>query len=225
MTKKLMEVIKETVVEAIEPYAAAAGYQRVQRTEWRRSHGEVVTGLGLEMSKGSASERDFSLDWSVFVPGLVSLVYGEDEPAPSAMQWPAVRGSSQMADPALQSDWLRAKLPVSDEARMALAEQVRRHGKAVIRFLDRFETRRDVRIFLLESSGRDWLRVSQPTSPTRKLEVAAGLAALDGDEQDVARLLDELGESISGTPWDNAEGRRPLERIRAVMGGHTHAAG
>jgi hypothetical protein len=216
--KTLMELVKEVVVKAVEPKALAGGYRQVGRTEWRRSCREVITGISLEISKGSASTRDFSLDWSIYVPGLASLLYGQEESPVSGLQWPAVGGTSQKTDPALGGDWLKATLPMTDYARAALEQQVGGHGDSIVRFLGSFDTRKDVRIFLLESSGRDWVRMSQPASPIRKLEVAAGLAALDGDEQDTLRLIGELDQTISGTPWDNADGRRPLERIRAVAG-------
>lgn len=212
-----MSVVKATVSAALEPRASAAGFERVDRGVWQHTGPELVGEIRLEMSNGTRTERNFSLDWAIYVPGLGSLLYAvENDPARSSA-WPAVKGGSQQVHPSLAHDWLKVVLPLSESAEAALVHQLGVHADAMLSFLATFRGRREVRIFLLESDDRDWLRMHQPTSRIRKLEVAAGLAVLDRDIDDAERLAGELEAALAASPWKDVSRRRPLSRLRAVM--------
>lgn len=99
-----MQIIKRTVAAAAGPLAVSAGYELAFPGRWLRRGSQLVTEIALELSKGTAERRSFSIDWSIYVPGLGSLLYEQEQDPFVTSAWPAVKGGSDQVDAALKSN-------------------------------------------------------------------------------------------------------------------------
>jgi hypothetical protein len=180
---------------------------------WNRAEGELVHILSLQVAKPrEANHVEFTVNWSIGVPGLAPTVWGRPDPEPFADDGIAASGrpASLRANPSTEWWDLRADVDIQ-----ALELEVRQQITSVADALNSLSSRDGLFQWLLarRDSGD---RLIFPPSEFRYLEVLAGLAVLKGSP-DAARWVQDLGGALNSLSPKLRPGRQALENLQRAL--------
>jgi hypothetical protein len=198
--------LKRIVSKGIEPVLVGAAFQAAGKRIWVRRQPELLHLVALGFRYGT-----YAIEWFVVSPEATDFVWGhpakEADPGdaimfgtPSSIRRPAPGENFELGE---QED------PAHIDELMRLVAQ---EMDVVATWLGQFETRRQLRDYLLENrEPTDRRGFREPTSLPLKLYIGAVLAVLDRDPEAVA-LADEAEPALQ--PW--ARARLTQSRIQSL---------
>jgi hypothetical protein len=201
--------LSRIVAEGFEAVLLPAGFESTQRKlTWARPSRElhhIVTVL--------RKRQLYDVQWGVFATGAAEIIWGVPSD-PSDVGQAVLSGTpGTIRHPAPGQSW-RLDSSTDQAATEAIADAVRSDMQVVASRLAAFETRHDVRTYLLLNRDpidrRDFVI---PANLPLKLLTAATLAVLDRDKA-VCDLVSEVEAQWTRYPSESTKGR--LTRLRTA---------
>jgi hypothetical protein len=196
------------------PTLQQLGFARIgMAPTWNRAADELVHVLSLQIARPrKANHVEFTVNWSIGVPGLAPAVWGRPDPEPFANDGIAASGRPASLRTNPSTEWwdLRADVDTQD-----LELKVRRQIISVAGVLEDLTSRDGLFQWLLSRrDSRD--RLIFPPSDFRYLEVLAGLAVLQGSP-DAARWVQDLDDALNALPPKLRPGDQALKNLRRAL--------
>jgi hypothetical protein len=197
--------IAAVVSEGVEPVLVPAGFGRLgRRRTWVRWTPELSHVISLEGRDGSLVAQ-----WGVCCDEAVGVLWGAEAEAPD-VRWAVLSGTPAGIRHPSPGSWIVLSAVPSDD----LLASVREAMGATEAYLGPFQTRRDIREYLLaERETKDRRGFVVPANLPLKLLVAATLAILDADPS-APNLTADAENSLSAFHDPLTAGR--VSRLRAL---------